>query len=320
MINYSIIVPHKNIPKLLQRCIDSIPRREDVEIIIVDDNSNPEIVDFMNFPGQTRENTKVIFTKEGKGAGYARNIGMQRAIGKWVLFADADDYFLDELLEKLDKYINSHCDMILFKTECRMTNNATQEGHRQWLCTHWNNLIDAYNENNHHRDKLLYECVVPWGKMVKREFLVNKNISFEESKYSNDVVWSTLIHINLAKNSFTTCDSLLYCLTDRENSLFHTNNEEAFICRYDVFLRQHRYLVSANIIVNSSFNHFRYFEKAKEFKTKTLITFIKHSLKVNTEIAPVYCIERKLKFKYPYIYFLIIILQSIKQNYLTSHI
>ena len=39
MINYSIIIPHKNIPDLLQRCLDSIPRREDVQIID-DDNSN----------------------------------------------------------------------------------------------------------------------------------------------------------------------------------------------------------------------------------------------------------------------------------------
>lgn len=41
-INYSIIIPHKNIPHLLQRCLKSIPRRKDVQIIIVDDNSDPE--------------------------------------------------------------------------------------------------------------------------------------------------------------------------------------------------------------------------------------------------------------------------------------
>ena len=51
MINYSIIIPHKNIPNLLQRCLDSIPNREDVQIIVVDDNSDPNIVDFDKFPG-----------------------------------------------------------------------------------------------------------------------------------------------------------------------------------------------------------------------------------------------------------------------------
>ncbi|MDR2475404.1 MAG: glycosyltransferase family 2 protein, partial [Bacteroidales bacterium] len=38
--NYSIIIPHKDIPDLLRRCLDSIPYRNDLQIIIVDDNSN----------------------------------------------------------------------------------------------------------------------------------------------------------------------------------------------------------------------------------------------------------------------------------------
>ena len=38
--NISIIIPHKNIPKLLERCLNSIPEREDIQIIIVDDNSD----------------------------------------------------------------------------------------------------------------------------------------------------------------------------------------------------------------------------------------------------------------------------------------
>ena len=72
--NYSIIIPHKNTPDLLYRCINSIPQRKDLEIIIVDDNSSENIVDFDNFPGLNRENTTVIFNKAGKGAGNARNI------------------------------------------------------------------------------------------------------------------------------------------------------------------------------------------------------------------------------------------------------
>ena len=38
-INYSFIIPHRNVPHLLQRCIDSIPKRDDIQIIIVDDCS-----------------------------------------------------------------------------------------------------------------------------------------------------------------------------------------------------------------------------------------------------------------------------------------
>ena len=43
--NFTFIIPHKNIPSLLQRCIDSIPQREDVHIVVVDDNSDSCQVD-----------------------------------------------------------------------------------------------------------------------------------------------------------------------------------------------------------------------------------------------------------------------------------
>ena len=93
--NYTIIIPHKNISTLLQRCLNSIPERPDVQVIVVDDNSDPAVVDFENFPGKDRKNTEIYLTKEGKGAGYARNVGLRHAKGEWLLFADADDFYTE---------------------------------------------------------------------------------------------------------------------------------------------------------------------------------------------------------------------------------
>lgn len=107
-INYSFIIPHRNVPHLLQRCIDSIPKRDDIQIIIVDDNSDPKIVNFECFPGLNEKCVEVYFTKEGKGAGYARNIGLTYAKGKWFLFPDADDHYTTDLMNVLDKYVNSN--------------------------------------------------------------------------------------------------------------------------------------------------------------------------------------------------------------------
>lgn len=114
---YSIIIPHKNIPHLLQRCLDSIPQRKDVQIIIIDDDSSPEIVDFVHFPGQNRTDVEVVFTKEEKGAGYARNCGLEKARGKWLLFADADDFFLPGFWNTLDIYCDTDYDLITFRAE-----------------------------------------------------------------------------------------------------------------------------------------------------------------------------------------------------------
>jgi glycosyltransferase involved in cell wall biosynthesis len=118
MINYTIIIPHKNIPQLLQRCLDSIPRREDAQIIVIDDNSDADKVDFENFPGLNDPYVEVIFGKNEngrKGAGYARNLGLEKAKGKWIVFADADDFFMPCFNEVLDQYADDENDIVYFK-------------------------------------------------------------------------------------------------------------------------------------------------------------------------------------------------------------
>ena len=62
---YSIIIPHKDIPCLLQRCLDSIPSRDDVQIIVADDDSSPVVVVFAQCPGRVWTEVVILFTKEG---------------------------------------------------------------------------------------------------------------------------------------------------------------------------------------------------------------------------------------------------------------
>ena len=107
MITFSVIIPHHNIPKLLQRCLDSIPDIPDVQVIVVDDNSSKEMVDFDHFPGKERKYTTFVFDKSGGGAGRARNIGMKQAEGEWLVFADADDFFVDNAFNAASPSMNT---------------------------------------------------------------------------------------------------------------------------------------------------------------------------------------------------------------------
>ena len=107
----SIIIPHHNTPTLLQRCLDSIPADKGIQVIVVDDNSDPTKVDFEKFPGKVRPDVEIFLTKEGRGAGYARNVGLQHAKGDWLLFADSDDYFVQGFYDVIRKYIDNDTDM-----------------------------------------------------------------------------------------------------------------------------------------------------------------------------------------------------------------
>ena len=171
-INYTFIIPHKNIPDLLQRCLNSIPRREDIQIIVVDDNSDPEKVDFEHFPGVGEPCVEVYFTKEGKGAGYARNVGLKHIKGRWLLFADADDYFLPNLLLVLDKHLLDVVDIIYFEVESRFSNTNERANRNEFF----NSLLSNIDINNKYSiGQLKYKHVVPWGKLfqlIKYKFIV----------------------------------------------------------------------------------------------------------------------------------------------------
>ncbi len=112
-IRYSIIIPHKDIPDLLNRLLRSIPKREDIKIFVVDDNSDPKIMaDY-----QELENVNYRYTHESCGAEYARNIALREARGEWLLFADADDYFLPGAFDPFDYHATDEADIIYFKCE-----------------------------------------------------------------------------------------------------------------------------------------------------------------------------------------------------------
>ena len=113
--SFSIIIPHYNIPNLLIRCLASIPIRDDTEVIIVDDNSSGSDCYQHHFQDLNRPDVKFIRTTDGKGAGFVRNVGLTYATGKWVIFADADDFFVDDFNNILDSYKDSDKDVIYFR-------------------------------------------------------------------------------------------------------------------------------------------------------------------------------------------------------------
>lgn len=217
MINYSIIIPHYNRQDLLVRCVDSIPQRDDVEVIIVDDHSDPGKVDFANFPGLHRKNTTCIFSdgKHGKGPGYARNVGLEKAQGKWVIFADSDDYFLPSMSAIMDDYLEIEDDVVYFKCvkEDCAGNISIDDGYL-------NPQIDAALLGND--DLLLYATSCPWAKLIKKAFLVKNNIYFEEIIGGDDARFSIDIARFTNKRRYT--NESFYCVVMASDSLTRTDS------------------------------------------------------------------------------------------------
>lgn len=240
--NFTLIIPHKNIPKLLQRCISSVPKRDDMQIVIVDDNSDSQLVDFVNFPGLNTPNVQVLFTKEGLGAGYARNRALQIAKGKWLLFADADDYFdTDALGQMLDSCKDSTADIIYLKNEC--IDAVTKENLDK------DKLVELYEEESKRlgtEAPLRYRTYAPWTKMVRRSLVCEHQITFDEEPASNDVWFSAQVG-HYAK-SIQVYDTPVYIRTVRQGSLQYSLVAYNLLRRIAVGYKTNKFLKEQNQI------------------------------------------------------------------------
>lgn len=181
MIKYSFIIPHYNCPELLNRCINSIPQRDDIEIIVVDDNSDDN-----KKPKVTRSDTQIVLLnkKHSNGAGKARNVGLKKAIGKWLIFADADDVFTDKLSNLLDRFMDDDETDIVYLNACQFD----ELGNTTPFRTDW--LIKSYlNGERYSEMNLRYGLWTPWSRMVKRNLVEHYNLLFDEIPAGNDVMF-----------------------------------------------------------------------------------------------------------------------------------
>lgn len=224
--NYSIIIPHKNTPELLQKCLDSIPERDDVEVIVIDDNSDEHIVDFDHFPGLNRKNTKIIFDKSGKGAGHARNLGLNEVKDtKWLIFSDSDDYFTDYLGNAMDKYQNDDSDEVYFKRHSVYVGTNKPATRHQKANTRVDEAIASGDVSI-----IQYKDLAPVCKFVSYRLVKENNIRFESIRYSNDAMF--FLQVGCKVNKLTIDPNPIYVVTEREGSLMKTFSNEAVQCRY----------------------------------------------------------------------------------------
>lgn len=236
-INYSVIIPTRNIPQLLERCLASIPERKDLQVIIVDDNSDPGIVDFDHYPGLERKDVQVVFTKEGRGAGYARNVGVEKAQGKWLVFADSDDYFLPSFNSVLDQYADDEADILFFDVDSVYSDTLAPSPRHLAKSKALNGMngpkLDRYCR---------YKYTEPWGKFIKRALVVERGIKFDESPVANDYMFS--IKTGHFATSVQYVPVVLYCLTTRPGSLSFqkADSESKVMTRLSVYDGVQRFL------------------------------------------------------------------------------
>ena len=208
---YSFIIPHHNTPDLLRRLIDSIPLREDIEIIVVDDNSDDDKK--ANIP-RSDVRTICIDKEHTKGAGHARNVGMEVATGKWLLFADADDLYKPEFINVLDEYKDDDIEILFFNVDS-VDSDTLERGHDRLSLQP--RLYDDFDGSAESTDRLLFLLWGPWRKMLRKDFVDKYHFFYEEVNNGNDVLFALTTSYFVKKWKLD--KRVLYSLTYRPGSL-----------------------------------------------------------------------------------------------------
>lgn len=113
----SVIVPVYKVEKYLRRCVDSILAQTfpDLELLLIDDgspdNSGKICDEYAALDPRVR-----VFHKSNGGVSSARNLGLDKARGEWIVFVDSDDWVTEEYLADLMK--DSDADLRLNGFDC----------------------------------------------------------------------------------------------------------------------------------------------------------------------------------------------------------
>ena len=157
---FSIIIPVYNVEKYLRDCLDSVLAQTypDWEAVCVNDGSTDGSGTILEEYASKDSRFKVI-TKANGGLSSARNAGLERAEGDYVLFLDSDDWLEVKALEILANNTIGE-DMVCFSGRRYFESRGVFQPSDQLIERQYTSGMEYYNENALQRRDFAFVCVV----------------------------------------------------------------------------------------------------------------------------------------------------------------
>lgn len=233
----SIIIPHYNSVEMVLKLLSSIPPDPRFEVIVVDDRSTADISALKKaLPG----NQRILLSNDrlNKGAGAARNIGLEHARGEWLLFADSDDYFMDGWTKVVADWLDSEYDEVFFApTSFNLSTQLEGVRHR-----HYAELVNRHSRLRTEQTEieLRYGFYTPWSKLIRKKVFLEYGIRFDEQMVANDIMAMT--QCAYYSRSIQADSRVIYCVTCGNDTLTSKKKPENFEIRIDTKIRRYRFL------------------------------------------------------------------------------
>ncbi len=257
MPKFSIIIPCFNHFNQMERCLRSLEKQtlKDFEAIFIEDQSNDNLLEELIMYQKTALfSMKIIKNETNLGQGLSRNRGIDNAVGNYITFLDADDYFEENTLAQLANIIDKEkpeCIIFDYYFETKNHRNIYQ---KSYLKTE-DGIISKENA-------MIHSTGSTWCKVYLSTIIKNEAIRFPNLKRCEDMVFNKIAMSYCEKIYYY--NKALYHYVMNENSIMHTKQtlslenssqavafvEKQLITRYPVvveaiFLKEYFY---ANLI------------------------------------------------------------------------
>ena len=210
-IRISVVIPVYNVQDYLYECLRSLEKQHFhyFEVICVDEGSTDSSMEIMTAFAD-RDIRFRICRQQSCGAGAAKNKGMENALGEYIVFLNAEDFFEPEmLLNAYRKIQEDDADICLMNSwQCGMQPKKLVLCHEQNFFR-----IEDVGQNPF---RSFSGCV--WDKLYRRSFLINNGLKFQEQEFYEDMYFTYM--------SLWKADKIVV-LTDKV--ICHKENRAAFI-------------------------------------------------------------------------------------------
>jgi glycosyltransferase involved in cell wall biosynthesis len=207
MSTLSIIIPVYNVEQYLDECVESLFKQgldeKDFEVILVDDGSTDNSHEIANVLAAKHSNISV-YNQKNQGQAVARNLGLDKATGKYIMFVDSDDYLVNGTINNLLNIAeNKNTDLCVFSIIRQLPDLKLEPLSARYkiineVLTGEQVLLGGYNAAS--------ACAI----IYKRDFLEANNFRFRSGFAHEDVDFSSRVTAFAKRIIFTDIHSYVY--------------------------------------------------------------------------------------------------------------
>ena len=224
----SVVVPVYNVEKYLSTCLDSLLNQgleeSEYEIILVNDGTTDNSLEICNHYAEKHSNIRVL-SQENQGVSAARNFGLGKANGEWVMFVDSDDYISKNSLRfLLSNFCKEEYDAVRFWTRIRSDASIDREmscDGKVYFVGSGFDFIERYG--------LETFC---YTTLYRRSFLEAHSISFSHYRMGEDFLFASEVLLANPRLCSTSCKVYQYLIHPNSASTSRSGHH-ARACVYD---------------------------------------------------------------------------------------